>query len=72
MKAEKADEVGTDQLTNNILTFPHSNVRNQIVAYRSPNNANKGIQLFNTQGWRAVQICIQDNRVIVLLESGDW
>ena len=71
MKAEKAEEVGTDQLTNNILRFPHSNVRNQIVAYGSPSNANKGIQLFNSQGWRAVQICIQDNRVIVLLESID-
>jgi hypothetical protein len=69
MKAEKAEEVGTDQLTKNVLRFPHSNVRNQIVAYESPSNANAGIQLFNSQGWRAVQICMENNQVIVLLES---
>lgn len=69
MKAEYAEGVGTDQLTNNILRFPHSNVRNQIVASRSPSSANAGIQLFNSQGWRAVQICMENNRVIVLLES---
>jgi hypothetical protein len=67
----KAEEVRTHELTKDILRFPHSNVRNQIVAYESPSNANEGIQLFNSQGWRAVQICIQDNRVIVLLESID-
>ena len=69
MKAEKAEEVGTDELTKNLLRFPHSNVRNQIAAYEDASKANAGIQLFNSQGWRAVQICVEDNRVIVLLES---
>jgi len=69
MKAEKAEEVGTDELTKNLLRFPHSNIRNQIAAYEDPGKANAGIQLFNSQGWRAVQICVEGNRVIVLLES---
>jgi hypothetical protein len=67
----KTEEVGTHELTKDILSFPHSNVRNQIVAYESPSNANAGIQLFNSQGWRAVQICMENNQVIVLLESID-
>lgn len=69
MKAKKAEEVGTDELTKNLLRFPHSNVRNQIAAYEDPSKANAGIQLFNSQGWRAVQICMENHRVIVLLES---
>ena len=67
----KVEEIGTSELTKDILRFPHSNVRNQIVAYEGPSNANAGIQLFNSQGWRAVQMCVEDNRVIVLLESMD-
>ena len=67
----KAEQVGRDELTKGILRSPHSNVRNQIVAYEDPSSADAGIQLFNSQGWRAVQICVEDNRVIVFLESID-
>ena len=65
----KAEDVRTQELKKEVLRFPHSNVRNQIAAYEDPSKANEGLQLFNSQGWRAVQICVEDNRVIVLLES---
>jgi hypothetical protein len=58
-----------EETVNHIVELPRRHFRNQIVSYDNPVSANAGVQLFNDQGWRAVQICVDGNQVIILLES---